>query len=379
MINNNDRMKRIKAKIDLIFVQRLAVVVLATVISFTIGLRFSETTGVVASILAIITLRVSIQASIFESFIQITAVFIGSIIALLSVSLINNTVIIIAIVALFSFLIAKWLNLSDDTGTNIAITALIVASPGFHYGAANERIRGTLIGVIVALILSYWSHPQTPLERTINKISIIGFDISTLLRDISKSIKNRLSGSDQILLRSREINSQIFDLRIQAEEAVRYSKWSPTLAREDALSAYNKHIAIEHIVIQCRNIARSLFDLEQSKEKIPKNLSHNLSILIENLATSTELKSRKLISNYDYRLSRVKLDEIREELKKSIELFGSSSLSTISKIEISSIFQAIKRILDSLSLENPAITDVPTPKISQNPIKEILFLKKILK
>lgn len=353
--------------------QRVLVTSLAGVFSYGIASRISNADAVIAAIMAIISLRVSIQASVAESFVQLLATAMGATLALVGLQFVSSTLAIIAIVIIFSFSAARVFDLGDDGAINITITGLIVAVQGSHTSTAIERLNGTLIGITTALVLSYWAHPQSPLDRTVKRTSALGLETVGLLREISVMITiSKGSNFSALLTQARKLSDKTLGVRMESEEALRYAKWSPTIRRQDALSAYYKFIALEHIIVQVRNLSRGIYDLRESKIKLPKKTVDNLKNDIERVAILVSKKSEKLPRKLDFEFDQSQLDQAQRELEKSIDLFSSES-DKKTLILLIGMYQALFRMIESLSSENPAIYAVTTPKISRNPMKNFIF------
>ena len=353
--------------------QRVIVTSLAGVISYGIGSKLSNTDAVIAAIMAIISLRVSIQASVAESFVQLLAAAMGAALALIGLQFVSSTLAVIAIVIIFSFTAARLFDLGDDGAINITITGLIVAVPGMHTSTAIDRLNGTLLGISTALVLSYWAHPQSPLDRTIKRTSQLGLETVSLLKEISVMITvTKGSNFSDILTEARKLSDKTLGVRMESEEALRYAKWSPTIRKQDALRAYYKFIALEHIIVQVRNLSRGIYDLRESKIKLPKETVMGLKADIERVAELITKKSEKLPRKLDFDFDQKLLDSAQLKLEKSIDQF-SNKTDKKTLILLIGMYQSLSRMIESLSSENPAIYAVTTPKVSRNPMKNFIF------
>lgn len=99
-----------------VWVQRVVITSAAAALAFGVGSFFSNSDAVVAAILAVITLRVSVQASLSEAFIQLLGSLIGVGVAYWGLSLFGSNLVTIGVVVLLSFLLSKLIGLGDDGG-----------------------------------------------------------------------------------------------------------------------------------------------------------------------------------------------------------------------------------------------------------------------
>ena len=373
------------------WVQRVIVTSVAAATAFGIGSLFSGSDAVVAAILAVITLRISIQASLTEAFIQIAGSLIGVGVAYWGLSILGSNVLTIGVVVMTSFFLSKLIGLGDDGGINVAITALIVSAPGLHSDNATSRIWGTVIGVVTALTLSYWAHPTSPLVRTKKLTGELAISVADLLQKIAVKIEFGYTSASSAswLSQARELADSTLVVRSQAEEAIRYAKWSPAASKADARRIYQRYVSLEHSVVQLRNISRTLFDnsyenisLSDREAKIVADIMElSASLWYQKAVKLYPVLNANLIANKHYKKIReenkmianeIESDSILTEINRLLTL-AQKSLNKISNegelLLFASLLSSLIRINDSYELDNPAVLLVPTPKITSNPFR----------
>jgi uncharacterized membrane protein YgaE (UPF0421/DUF939 family) len=371
------------------WVQRVVITSAAASLAFGVGSLFSTSDAVVAAILAVITLRVSVQASLSEAFIQLLGSLIGVGVAYWGLSIFGSNLITIGVVVLISFLLSKLIGLGDDGGINVAITALIVSAPGLHSDNASSRIWGTMIGVISALLLSYWAHPTSPLVRTKLLTGELAISVADLLQSIAVKVEFGY-GSESAsgwLKKAREIADSTLVVRSQAEEAIRYAKWSPAASKADARRIYQRYVSLEHSVVQLRNISRTLFDNSLENVSLANKEAKILTNIMELSASLWYQKAIKLAPKLEIKLeqnknlyfnsgrvSNILYDEFEiEDISRNIDDLIDNATRSLNKITnenelllFASLLSSLIRINDSYELDNPAVTLVPTPKVTVN-------------
>lgn len=346
------------------WIRQISVAAVASATAWVIGDRLITKGGLVAAIVCALSIRVSLYKSVREGMGQIIGTAIGAGIALLSVSVFKFGFIAIGITVLMAAVVARALHLGEVASVNVPVTALIVLGPGLSESTALHRFSSTVVGALVAISFSYWSHPKTPAGRTTDQIKRIGRQAANLLSTMSNGVGSGYSQNKagNWLTSAREMIEEIPGLRAQALEAKRYARWSPLQEGDVADQLYLRAVAIEHIVVQVRTIARTLFDLavegdvnsEPSKE-IAKALSSASYAVLANTEIEDGVNAEIItvgIAN-DLRSSCANLAH------QLIENLAQVSQETL--VKQISIVTNIERIADSIDESSPALSDVAMP------------------
>jgi uncharacterized membrane protein YgaE (UPF0421/DUF939 family) len=346
------------------WVRQIIVASLASTTAWLIGDSLVFNGGLVAAIVCALSIRISLYKSVREGLGQIVGTAIGAGVALLTVYYFSFGPIAIGMTVLLCSVVARGLRLGEVASVNVPVTALIVIGPGISGSTAENRLISTLIGAAVAIVFSYFSHANTPAGRTVNQISRLGKRgaglISEMAAGIAAGISQKQAGT--WLGKARLLVEEIPSLRSQAIEARRYAKWSPLAEVDQAESLYIQGVAIEHMVVQIRSMARTLFDSTldpNRKDNIDQQIAFALSATSSAITEKLELiesKSRdKQIDNIAKNL-RTAADNFTEEIIGMAEVLPRTQF-----VRCISLVSQMKIIANSLDESSPALLSVSTP------------------
>ena len=344
------------------WVRQILVAGLAGGVSWFVGDLLIEDGGVVAAIVCTLSIRISLHKSMREGFGQIVGTAVGAGIALFTVSVFNFGFIAVATTIIFCAVIARALHLGEVASVNVPVTALIVIGPGISQSTAVHRLGSTLIGAAIAILFSYFSHPNTPVGRAQIQIRNVSTKAAALLAEMSEGVAAGYTQKDagSWLARARLLVEEVPAIRAQSVEARSHARWFPTAEKDEAEDIYIEGIAAEHTLVQVRMIARTLFD----------------SAGEGGIADSTQKQIAVALSAASYAISaHVEVpDDINDDASSPTDdarEAGSVLAGTLIEdgddvdqdqiVRGLSIVANIGRIADSLDQNSPAITDVITP------------------
>lgn len=344
------------------WVRQFLVAGLAGGVSWFVGDLLIEDGGVVAAIVCTLSIRISLHKSMREGFGQIVGTAVGAGIALFTVSVFNFGFIAVATTIIFCAVIARALHLGEVASVNVPVTALIVIGPGISQSTAVHRLGSTLIGAAIAILFSYFSHPNTPVGRAQIQIRSVSTKAAALLAEMSEGVAAGYTQKDagSWLARARLLVEEVPAIRAQSVEARSHARWFPTAEKDEAEEIYIEGIAAEHTLVQVRMIARTLFD----------------SAVEGGIADSTQKQIAVALSAASYAISaHVEIpDDINDDASSPTDdarEAGSALAETLIEdgddvdqeqiVRGLSIVANIGRIADSLDQNSPAITDVITP------------------
>ena len=344
------------------WVRQILVAGLAGGVSWFVGDLLIEDGGVVAAIVCTLSIRISLHKSMREGFGQIVGTAVGAGIALFTVSVFNFGFIAVATTIIFCAVIARALHLGEVASVNVPVTALIVIGPGISQSTAVHRLGSTLIGAAIAILFSYFSHPNTPVGRAQIQIRSVSTKAAALLAEMSEGVAAGYTQKDagSWLARARLLVEEVPAIRAQSVEARSHARWFPTAEKDEAEEIYIEGIAAEHTLVQVRMIARTLFD----------------SAVEGGIADSTQKQIAVALSAASYAISaHVEVpDDINDDSSSPTDdarEAGSVLAGTLIEdgddvdqeqiVRGLSIVANIGRIADSLDQNSPAITDVITP------------------
>jgi len=346
------------------WVRQITVAAVASATAWIVGDNLVFEGGLVAAIVCALSIRISLYKSVREGLGQIVGTAIGAGVALLTVHYFSFGVIAIGLTVFLCSVVARGLRLGEVASVNVPVTALIVIGPGISGSTAEHRLVSTLIGAAVAIVFSYFSHASTPAGRTVNQISRLGIRSAELISEMAEGVAAGFTQkqSGAWLSKARLLVEEIPILRSQAIEAKRYARWSPLAEVDEAESLYIQGIAIEHMLVQIRSMARTLFDstLDPArKDIVDRQVAYALS------ATSSAITEKLELLESDNRDSqidniardlRLAADNLTEELiEKDDQLPRSQFVRCISLVS------QMKIIANSLDESSPALYSVSTP------------------
>jgi uncharacterized membrane protein YccC len=344
------------------WVRQILVAGLAGGVAWFLGDLLIKDGGVVAAIVCTLSIRISLHKSMREGFGQIVGTAVGAGIALFTVSVFNFGFIAVATTIIFCAVIARALHLGEVASVNVPVTALIVIGPGISQSTAFHRLGSTLIGAAIAILFSYFSHPNTPVGRAQIQIRSVSTKAAALLAEMSEGVAAGYTQKDagSWLARARLLVEEVPAIRAQSVEARSHARWFPTAEKDEAEEIYIEGIAAEHTLVQVRMIARTLFD----------------SAVEGGIADSTQKQIAVALSAASYAISaHVEVpDDINDDASSPTDdarEAGSVLAETLIEdgddvdqeqiVRGLSIVANIGRIADSLDQNSPAITDVITP------------------
>jgi len=346
------------------WVRQIIVAAIASATAWIVGDNLIINGGLVAAIVCALSIRISLYKSIREGLGQIVGTAIGAGVALLTVYFFNFGVIAIGTTVLFCSIVARGLRLGEVASVNVPVTALIVIGPGISGSTAQHRLLSTLIGAAVAIVFSYFSHSNTPAGRTVNQIARIGKRSAELISDMAEGVaagfNQKQAGS--WLAKARLLVEEIPTLRSQALEAKQYAKWSPLAGIDEADALYVQGVAVEHMVVQVRTMARTLFDStldEKRMDVVDRQIAYALSATSYAITAKIELiESDHSINEIDNiaRDLRLAADNLTEELIAQAEKLPRSQF-----VRCISLVSQMKIIANSLDESSPALYSVKTP------------------
>ena len=346
------------------WVRQITVAAIASASAWIIGDNLVFEGGLVAAIVCALSIRISLYKSVREGLGQIVGTAIGAGVALLTVHYFSFGVIAIGLTVFLCSVVARGLRLGEVASVNVPVTALIVIGPGISGSTAEHRLVSTLIGAAVAIVFSYFSHASTPAGRTVNQISRLGKRSAELISEMAEGVAAGFTQkqSGAWLSKARLLVEEIPILRSQAIEAKRYARWSPLAEVDEAESLYIQGIAIEHMLVQIRSMARTLFDstLDPArKDIVDRQVAYALSATSSAITEKLELiESENRDSQIDNisRDLRLAADNLTEELiEKDDQLPRSQFVRCISLVS------QMKIIANSLDESSPALYSVSTP------------------
>jgi len=370
------------------WIQRVLVTAVAASVSWLAGNAALPNGGLVAAIVATLTVRISLNKSIREGMGQLLGTAIGVATALLAINFLGFGVATVFVTVILALVTSRALHLGEVASINVPITALIVLGPGLAESTALHRTVSTLIGTSIAIGFSYFAHPKTPAGRTIDRISALADKSAQLLGEMSEAVVAGYSQdiASSILAKARILIEEIPQVRAQALEARSYARWFPTAKRDVAEDLYSRGLAVEHSVVQVRTIARTLFDMAFEKTPPPRTCGL-IAMALSAASFAITQEGQAIQTNPEVALGA----GVTEELRVATSSLAEDFLLRAKEMEVSqfargiSLVTNLERIADSLDLESPAITEVQVPEklgeevLSLSPVEQGRKIRRNIK
>ncbi|CAB4331128.1 unannotated protein [freshwater metagenome] len=346
------------------WVQQILVTAAAAATAWQVGDLLFTNGGLVAAIVASLTVRISLHKSTREGFGQILGTAIGAGTAFVSISVFGFGFITVAVTVILCSVAARALHLGEVASINVPVTALIVIGPGITENNAQNRMVSTLIGAAIAILFSYWAHPKTPAGRTIDQIASLGLRSAKLLATMSEGVAAGFTQDEagNWLAKARLLVEEIPRVRAQAIEARTFARWFPTAELDEAEELYSRGVAVEHTVVQVRTIARTLFDsavdggiAQSTQRKIAEALSAASFAISANVG--------ELLADENVQADPALTDDMRQAGAALVDLLidHSSKSDPEQMVRSMSLVTNLDRIADSLDQSSPALHSVAVP------------------
>ena len=366
-----------------VWVRQILVAGLAGATAWQVGDLLIENGGVVAAIICTLSIRISLHKSVREGFGQIVGTAIGATIALINVSIFDVGFIAVGLTVIFCAVVARALHLGEVASVNVPVTALIVIGPGISGTTATHRLGSTLIGAIVAIAFSYFSHTKTPVGRANDQIAEVSKKAADLLAQMSEGVAAGYTQKEagNWLAKARLLMEAIPAIRAQSVEARGHARWFPTAEKDEAERVYIEGIAIEHTLLQVRAIARTLFDSAVSGG-IADSTQKQIAVA---LSAASFAISTKFDDDEDFETTTTATDDARDAgaLLAETLIEDAKDADQEQIVRGLSMVASIDRIADSLDQNSPALKDVITPDepahakvMAVSPIDQTLKLNK---
>lgn len=223
---------------------RLAILTsLACVVAYLIAGALPFADPVPAAITALVTMRGAFHHAAKEGVIQTLGALAGAGIALLLVWLIGTGPIVLAVLVLAAFALARLLRLSSPDQTPfvamaIAVTMILVVGTHLTTELAIERFAGVLIGSLCALAASYLASPTKDTRILRDEIDSLQNDLATLLAEVGAGLRRDLEPdlARSWFERAGELRDRSLGIEARLDDLTTHARWSPRIDPEELQS-----------------------------------------------------------------------------------------------------------------------------------------------
>ena len=220
---------------------RLAILTsLAALVAYLIAEVIPHTDPIPAAITAVVATRASVHHAAKETVFQVLGALLGAAIALGIVSVIGSGPIVIFLLVLLCFILARVLHLatpaeSPAVAGAIAVTVIIVVGAHFSSENALERFLGVAVGAVCALAASFLATPTRDTRLLRSDLNAHQDALSELLMTVSRGVRTSPDAveagqwrEEAVSLRDRSLGlaARLEDLRV-------HRRWSPRIDPDD--------------------------------------------------------------------------------------------------------------------------------------------------
>jgi uncharacterized membrane protein YgaE (UPF0421/DUF939 family) len=254
---------------------------IAAVVAFTIGSYTTAVSAIVAAITALVSMRPTFHASAQEAFRQVLGVVIGASISAGLYIAFGFTPLTFFITVLSAYALAWWLKLGEEGAVTMGVTIILVLAD-FSTDAIENRLLGVVLGVSVAMVLSYFARPGRPTDRVLAEALQEARAISALLITVSTDLiesKGRLDRANSYtwLSTSDTTMRRLIEVRAAAEDALRGSRWSPWVSKRQAQEVLRQVMLVRRAALTVHAICRDLHDSARASTVLPAELALSLA------------------------------------------------------------------------------------------------------
>jgi uncharacterized membrane protein YccC len=216
---------------------RLAVLTsVATLVAYLLGELVSFADPIPAAITAAVATRATFHHAAKETVFQILGALLGGAIALVIVSVIGSSAIVILLLVLLCFALARLLHLasaaeSPFVAASMSVTVILVAGTHLDSELAFERFVGVAIGALCALAASAVVAPTKDTRVLADDIGTLQDALSDLLARMARGLRDTPERATAAAWREEavQLRNRAIGLTARWEDLAGHARWSPRL------------------------------------------------------------------------------------------------------------------------------------------------------
>jgi uncharacterized membrane protein YccC len=216
---------------------RLAVLTaLAAFAAYLIGEWVPFADPIPAAITAAVATRATFHHAAKETVFQVLGALLGGAIALGIVFLIGSSAVVIFLLVLLCFLLARLLHLASPTespfvAASMSVTVILVVGTHLTSEGALERFLGVAIGALCALLASAIVAPAKDTRVLARDIDALQDELSDLLAQMARGLRETPDRDTARQWREQAVSlrNQAIGLTARWEDLSTHSRWSPRL------------------------------------------------------------------------------------------------------------------------------------------------------
>lgn len=193
-----------------------------------------------AAITAVVATRVTFHHATKETLFQVIGALVGGAVALAIVSLIGSGAIVIFLLVLLSFAMARFMRIANPdespfVAASLAVTVILVVGTHLTTELAVERFIGVAIGAAFALLASYAAAPTKDTRILAEQMKATQAKIGELLSQIAHELREDPTPGAMNLWYDRavDLRNDVLGLAARFEDLRSNRRWDPRVSSSD--------------------------------------------------------------------------------------------------------------------------------------------------
>lgn len=220
---------------------RLAILTaLAALVAYLLAEVIPFADPIPAAITAAVATRATFHHAAKEGVFQTLGALLGAAIALVIVSIIGSGPLVIFLLVLLCFALARLLRLASPedspfVAAAMAVTVILVVGTHLTTSGAAERFVGVVIGALCALAASALATPTRDTRVLREDTATLQNDLSELLMTVGQGLRSTPSADDAAEWRERavELRDESIGLDARLVDLEMHKRWSPRIDPDD--------------------------------------------------------------------------------------------------------------------------------------------------
>jgi uncharacterized membrane protein YccC len=258
------------------YVRLATLTALAAVIAYIIGEQVSFADPIPAAITAAVGTRATFHHAAKESVFQILGALVGAAIALAIVWVIGTGPLVIFLLVLLCFALARVLRLASPeespfVAAGMSVTVILVVGTHLTTELAVQRFVGVTIGALCALAASALATPTRDTRLLRGDIDAHQDDLSALLTEVATGLREDPSPDEARGWREQaiELRNRSIGLDARLEDLSKNARWSPRIDPDDLASLRQSLHANRVMSSRVLSITSDLAAASGSRSKAP--------------------------------------------------------------------------------------------------------------
>lgn len=213
---------------------------LAALAAYVIAEKIPFADPIPATITAVVATRATFHHAAKEGVFQTLGALLGAAIALVIVSLIGSGPLVIFLLVLLCFALARLLHLASPDETPfvagaMAVTVILVVGTHLAAEGAVERFTGVVIGALCALAASALATPTKDTRLLRADASRLTDDLAELLTTVATGLRTAPQADEALAWRESaiELRDRAMGLDARLVDLEMHRRWSPRIDPED--------------------------------------------------------------------------------------------------------------------------------------------------